>query len=101
MTPEELVVVLLVALIGSILGPVILEALKFLIEPKRKERKESEQRYFNMLQNLTGFYTGSLDKKKIDTFYEQYRLAWLYAPDEVIKSINKFIEPAGGAKEGS
>lgn len=99
MTPEELtlVSVLGAALIGSILGPVIIELLKLITEPKRKERRESEVRYFNMLTNLTGFYAGTLDKKQIETFYEHYRVAWLYAPDEVIKSINNFLIAVGGA----
>jgi len=97
MTPEwlTLVSVLGAALIGSILGPVIIELLKLRTEPKKKERREIEVRYFNMLKNLTGFYAGTLDKKQIETFYEHYRVAWLYAPDEVIKAINNFLIAVG------
>jgi hypothetical protein len=99
MTPEEfaLVGILLGALIGSIFGPIVIELLKLRTEPKRKERQESEIRYYNMLQNLTGFM-GIGDKKQIDTFYEHYRIAWLYAPDEVIKSVNNFLISVGGAQ---
>ena len=99
MTPEELILVSVLgaALIGSILGPIILELLKLITEPKRKERREIEVRYFNMLKNLTGFYESTLDREQIETFYEHYRVAWLYAPDEVIESINNFLIAVGGA----
>lgn len=99
MTPEELtlVSVLSAALIASILGPIILELLKLTIEPKRKERREIEVRYFNMLKSLTGFYESTLDPNQIKTFYDHYRVAWLYAPDEVIESINNFLIAVGGA----
>lgn len=50
-----------------------------------------------MLKNLTGFYEETLDMKKMETFYEHYRVAWLYAPDEVIKSINDFLIAMGDA----
>ena len=97
LTPEELTLVSVLsgALIGSILGPIIIELLKLRTEPKRKERYESEVRYQNMLMNLTGFYADTLDKKKIETFYEHYRVAWLYVPDEVIESINDFLIAVG------
>jgi hypothetical protein len=92
-----LVGVLVGALVGSILGPAIIEYLKLKTEPKRKERQESEERYNQMLKNFTGFI-GNADKKQIDTFYENYRLAWLYAPDEVIRSINTFLVSIGGSQ---
>jgi hypothetical protein len=101
MTPEELVVVLLVALIGSILGPIIIELIKLRTDPKRKERQENEVRYNNLLKNLTGFIAGTDNKEQIETFYEHYRLAWLYAPDEVIKAINGFLIAVGGAQKPS
>jgi alpha-amylase/alpha-mannosidase (GH57 family) len=92
-----LVGVLVAALVGSILGPAIIEYLKLRTEPKRKERQESEERYSQMLKNLTGFISPT-NKNQIDTFYEHYRLAWLYASDEVIKSINNFLNSIGGSQ---
>lgn len=93
MTPEVLTVigVLIAALIGSILGPILVEFMRLKIEPKRKEREEIESRYFNMIKNLKGFYTTSLNKDEKRVFQKHYRLAWLYAPDDVIKAINDFL----------
>lgn len=77
MTPEELTLVtaLSAALIGSILGPVILELLKLRTDPRRKERNESEIRYYTMLKNLTGFYASTPNREQKEAFYEHYRLA--------------------------
>lgn len=77
MTPEELTLVtaLSAALIGSILGPAILELLELRTDPRRKERNESEIRYYTMLKNLTGFYASTPNREQKEAFYEHYRLA--------------------------
>jgi len=92
---EEFIIPLIIALIAAILGPWIIEYWKWRTEPKRRILQEKEIRYFNLLTNLTGFYEGQYDPTKIEIFYEHYRTAWLYVPDSVIKSINKFFEAQG------
>ena len=82
---------IVVALITAILGPWIIEYYKWQIEPKRRILYECEVRYFGMLQNVSGFFAPS-DLNKLEEFNEHYRTAWLYVPDQVIKSINELYE---------
>lgn len=79
------------ALITAILGPWIIEYYKLRNEPKRRILHEGEVRYFGMLKNASGFFDPS-DPNKLEEFYEHYRTAWLYVPDQVIKSINELYE---------
>jgi len=85
---------IIVALIAAIIGPWIIEYWKWKNEPRRRILHESEVRYFNLLTNLIGFYENH-DPKKIAQFYEHYRTAWLYAPDEVIEAVNRFFKAQG------
>lgn len=89
---------IIVALITAILGPCVIEYYKWRNEPKRKVLHEGEVRYFSMLKNASGFFEPP-DPNKIDEFYEHYRAAWLYVPDQVIKSINRFYETYIGVQE--
>jgi len=90
----SIMIPVVVALIAAIIGPWIIEYWKWRSEPKNRILHESEVRYFTLLTNLEGFFENH-DPKKIAQFYEHYRTAWLYAPDEVIKAINRFFEAQG------
>jgi hypothetical protein len=46
---------------------------------------------------LKGFI-GKADRNKIEEFYEHYRTAWLYVPDDVICLINRFFITTGYQK---
>ena len=59
-----------------------------------RNKSLKEVRYFTLLTNIEGFI-GKSDSKKVAEFYEHYRTAWLYAPDEVIFAINKFFKAVG------
>jgi len=83
-----------VALIAAIIGPWIIEYWKWRNEPIRRILHEKEVRYFTLLTDIEGFI-GNRDVKKIAKFYEHYRTAWLYAPDEVINAINNFFKATG------
>ena len=82
---------IIVALITAILGPWIIEYYKWRNEPKRRILHEGEVRYFGMLKNVSGFFDPP-DPNKLEEFYEHYRTAWLYVPDQVIKSINELYK---------
>jgi hypothetical protein len=56
--------------------------------------------YRELLRNLAVFYKGG-PKTGVSPFLEQYRLSWLYAPDDVVKILNSLaeslrIDPAEG-----
>ena len=95
---DIIVLGIVVALITAILGPWITEYYKWRNEPKRRILYEGEVRYFGMLQNASGFFAPS-DPNKLEEFNEHYRTAWLYVPDQVIKSINELYEKYIGIQE--
>jgi hypothetical protein len=88
---DIIVLGIVVALITAILGPWITEYYKWHNEPKRTILHESEVRYYGMLKNVSGFFS-SRDPDKLEEFYEHYSTAWLYAPDQVIRSINELYK---------
>jgi len=52
-----------------------------------------EERYRNLLNALGGFYSKSENKQELrKKFLKELELAWLYCPDEIIDSINSFLE---------
>ena len=57
-------------------------------------------RYFNLLTKLGGFI-GEMDTNKMLDFFQHYRTAWLYVPDEVIIAINEFFDAIGAHYEPS
>ena len=90
---DIIVLGIVVALITAILGPWITEYYKWRNEPKRRILHESEVRYFGMLKDVSVFFSPSpQDLEKLEDFCEHYRTAWLYVPDQVIKSINELYK---------
>jgi hypothetical protein len=81
-------VALVAAFLGSIIGPWVQ---KLWVEPYALRKQKSRNCYEVFIQNVDGFYTRELPKDKISTLCEQYRMAWLYAEDSVIHSINHLL----------
>jgi len=61
------------------------------VERAQKEYQRKEQLYREMLKSIAVFYKGANQSAGASSFLEQYRLAWLYAPDDVIRAIEKFL----------
>jgi hypothetical protein len=63
---------------------------------KQKERafelyKRKEEKYSKLLEYLDAFYSDTEDFNKRTTFVQEYRLIYLYCPDEVIRKGNTFL----------
>jgi hypothetical protein len=57
----------------------------------QNEYQRKEQLYREMLKSMAVFYKGVTQSAGASQFIEQYRLAWLYAPDEAIRAIDAFL----------
>lgn len=57
------------------------------------EYKRKEELYKELLRSIGVFYSGrpSTDADMV-RLLEQYRLSWLYAPDDVVKGLNHALE---------
>ncbi len=56
-----------------------------------KKHNEKIERYTKLLQAMSGFYGKGVKEDK-EKFLEEYRIAWLFASDDVILSINEFFK---------
>jgi hypothetical protein len=61
------------------------------VQRAQNEYQRKEQLYREMLKSMIVFYKGANPMVGTGSFLEQYRLAWLYAPDEVIRAIEAFL----------
>ena len=66
----------------------------------QSEYNRKEGLYRDLLRTLTVFYKGG-PSTGVAPFLEQYRLSWLYAPDDVVSILNSLaesskIDPAEG-----
>lgn len=60
-------------------------------ERRQREYNRKEGLYRELLRTLNVFYNGG-PQTGPGPFLEQYRLAWLYAPDNVIRILNRLAE---------
>jgi hypothetical protein len=60
-------------------------------ERKQREYNRKEGLYRELLRTLIVFYKGG-PETGAGPFLEQYRLAWLYAPDNVIRILSRLAE---------
>jgi len=92
-------VVIFTTLFTTVLGPRFQESSRRKSEKELRVWRQNEERFFNMLTFLEGFYVGSLDEEGARIakrkFVEAYRQIWLYSPDEVIEKINDFLIASG------
>lgn len=96
---EIVVAVLGSSLLASILGNLLVQFYRIRADIKQRVRAQMEERFFNMLTLIKAFRQSTLDPKGIDEFYDAYRHIWLYAPDDVIRSINNFFRRIGAEKQ--
>ena len=89
------------AVLGPILGGVVMWLLNQRSKWKWEKHIRKEERYVGFLDSLTGFYVGSESGEKKTEFIRQWRLAWLYCPDEVIRLGNDFLDTVKVKKEKS
>jgi len=61
-------------------------------EHETMRRRGKEKRYIKMLKALHGFYESTNKDDLKQKFIEEYRISWLYASDDVIKSIDNFFD---------
>lgn len=57
----------------------------------QNDYQRKEQLYRELLKSMAIFYKGAGQSPGAGSFLEQYRLAWLYAPDDVIRAIEGFL----------
>jgi hypothetical protein len=57
----------------------------------QSEYNRKEGLYRELLRTMTVFYRGG-PPTGVAAFTEQYRLSWLYAPDEVVKVLNSLTD---------
>lgn len=58
---------------------------------RSEERVRREETYRVWLCRMDGLYKSTEDREKKRLFLEQYRLAWLSCPDDVIQKANAFL----------
>ena len=67
----------------------------YLNERRRRAWEEylrKEERYRELLRNLSGFYSHASNSDARGQFLEEYRRCWLYCSDEVVRAANSAIE---------
>ena len=57
----------------------------------QNEYQRKEQLYRELLRSVTVFYKGTSPPQDTGPFLEQYRLSWLYAPDDVVRALETFL----------
>lgn len=55
-------------------------------------RLKKEERYKAFLDTIHGFYVSSQDQEAKNRFLREMRLAWLYCPDDIIRSGHAFLD---------
>ena len=81
-----------IGIFGILISMIIWTANEYL---KRKEskRKITEERYLNLIGSIRGFMRRDEDDlKKIDEFYNQVNLSYIYCSDKVINECYDFID---------
>ena len=63
-----------------------------------ERRKSKQEKYESILTNLSGLTVSEADRVRVEKFIETDRLLWLFAPDDVVRNSQDFIQ---GVVEGS
>ena len=88
---------LIISLVTLFIGPIVQERVRFKMEKDMRLWQWKEEGFFDMLSLLSSYSKEAKDFK-LDgqkSFIEAYRHFWLYAPDEVIKTVNVFLFEIG------
>lgn len=93
----QLIALVLIGILPSIATVLVSELIKFKssIQIKDVERKQEmltkrENTYKSILESIEGFFMPENEDKKAK-FFTEYRIAWLYANDDVMRAINDFL----------
>jgi hypothetical protein len=91
------IVLVIIGILPSIATVIFSELIKLKSSAQLKdiERKQDmlakrESLYKSLLENIEGFFVPEDEVKKAK-FFSEYRIAWLYANDEVMRAINNFF----------
>ena len=83
----------------KIMIPIIVAIVVWLLNERSKrqweEYKRKEDRYFNLVESLKGFYVNTEPtdaKERKEEFLNQLALCWLYCPDAVIHKAYNFLD---------
>ena len=87
------------ATIVSIVLPLIIAILAWALNMRGRlnweKQKRKEERYRGILEVIHGFHSGdgqTIDDQTFESFTREWRLAWVYCPDEVILAGNRFLQ---------
>lgn len=66
------------------------------LQSRRARFARKEERYMGMIKAIPGFLSGKMEvvweaRELKQRFITEFNLAWLYAPDEVVKYANQFL----------
>lgn len=78
---------ILIPAMTAVVGWLATENRKLFWERYRKK----EERYIELMETLGGFYDRSPDPDLVNRWVRNYRLCWLYAPDQIIYAANSFM----------
>jgi hypothetical protein len=81
--------VIIAAFIGALIG-IGGYLINSCLESRRTKCDHKEERYVGMIKASRGFYE-SQDKELQQQFIDEYNLAWLYAPDSIVRLANEFF----------
>ena len=91
------IALVLIGVLPSIATLIISELIKFkssvelkILEQKQVMLAKREALYKSLLESIEGFFVPENEVKKAK-FFSEYRIAWLYANDEVMRAINDFF----------
>lgn len=88
---QTAIVALVAAFLGSILGPWVQ---KLWVEPYALRKQKARNCYEVFVQKVGGLYDQSLSHAAATELCDQYRMAWLYANDAIVRSINQLLQSA-------
>ncbi len=86
---QTAIIALVAAFLGSILGPWVQ---KLWVEPYALRKQKARNCYEVFVQKVAGLYDQSLSHAAATELCAQYRMAWLYANDAVVRSMNQLLQ---------
>lgn len=81
-------IAIIIAAIIAVFGYVV----KGKIDIQVRERQQREDRYRGMLTAIQGFYVSSQNRELRQKFVDELYQAYLYAPDDVMRAANNFLD---------
>ena len=85
---KSAIIALFSAFLGSVLGPLVQ---KWLVDPIALRQQKERNCYEVFLRDIEEIYKDQPEEEKVKEICKQYRMAWLYADDPIIESLNAFF----------